>query len=93
MEPEGSLSHSQEPAMIYTWVNKNCFCCFVWGMQHACRLDCRAQIQSILKRSGEILAATTDELSRKGWLIYDPGLRDLQYSPNTGRSGKIESET
>jgi hypothetical protein len=94
MEPEGSLPHSQEPAASYMWMNKNCFCCcFVWGMKHACRLDCRAQISSILKRSGEILAATTDELSRKGWLMHDPGPRDLQYSPTNGRSGKTESET
>jgi hypothetical protein len=55
-------------------------------MKHACRLD-------ILKGSGEILAATTDSLRRKDWLIHDTGLRDLQYSTNSRRSGKTEYET
>jgi hypothetical protein len=66
------------------------FC--VW-YEHACRLDCTVQIPSILKRSGEILEAMTDELSRKVWLTHDPELRDLQYSPTTGTSEKRESET
>ena len=69
--------HKSPPQVTRGWKKNGFCCCFVRGMKHACRLDCRAQIPSILVRSGEVLATTTDELSRKVWLIHDPGLRDL----------------